>query len=55
MKREKWPLFSLVTSTYQAGKVKGKIGVIGPTRMPYSKLISLVDYTAKVLGEVLSE
>jgi heat-inducible transcriptional repressor len=47
--------FSLVTSTYQAGEVKGKIGVIGPTRMPYSKLISVVDYTAKVVSEVLSE
>ncbi len=47
--------FSLVTSTYQAGKVKGTIGVIGPTRMPYSKLISIVDYTAKALSEMLSE
>jgi len=47
--------FSVVTSTYQAGKVKGTIGVIGPTRMPYSKLISIVDYTAKALGEILSE
>ncbi|OGC76554.1 MAG: heat-inducible transcription repressor HrcA [candidate division Zixibacteria bacterium RBG_16_50_21] len=47
--------FSLVTSTYQAGKVKGTIGVVGPTRMPYSKLISIVDYTAKALSEILSE
>jgi heat-inducible transcriptional repressor len=47
--------FSLVTSTYQTGKVKGTIGVIGPTRMPYSKLISIVDYTAKALSEILSE
>jgi heat-inducible transcriptional repressor len=46
---------SLVTCSYQAGKVKGTLGVIGPNRMPYSKLISLVDYTAKVLGETLSE
>lgn len=45
---------SVVTSTYQAGKVKGSIGVIGPTRMPYSKLVSVVDYTAKLLTELLS-
>lgn len=46
---------SVVTSAYQAGKVKGTIGVIGPTRMPYSKLISIVDYTAQALSQVLSE
>jgi heat-inducible transcriptional repressor len=45
---------SLVTSPYRAGKVKGTIGIIGPTRMKYSKLVSLVEYTAKRLSEVLS-
>jgi heat-inducible transcriptional repressor len=45
---------SLVTSNYSAGEVKGAIGVIGPTRMPYSKLVSIVDYTAKLLSAVLS-
>lgn len=46
--------FSLVTSSYKAGKVSGTIGIIGPTRMRYAKLVSLVDYTAKLLSEVLS-
>jgi len=46
---------SLVTSTYKAGEVSGTIGVIGPTRMPYSKLVSIVEYTAKSLTEALSE
>ena len=45
---------SLVTSTYKAGKVSGAIGIIGPTRMRYAKLVSLVDYTAKLLSEILS-
>lgn len=45
---------SLVTSNYSAGEVKGTVGVIGPTRMPYSKLVSIVDYTAKLLSAVLS-
>jgi heat-inducible transcriptional repressor len=46
---------SLVTSSYRAGNVSGTIGVIGPTRMRYAKLISLVDYTAKLLSEILSK
>jgi heat-inducible transcriptional repressor len=46
---------SLVTSSYKAGKVSGTIGIIGPTRMRYAKLISLVDYTAKLLSEILSK
>ncbi len=46
---------SLVTSPYRAGKVRGTIGIIGPTRMRYSKLASMVQYTAKLLSEVLSK
>ncbi|MGB2768908.1 MAG: heat-inducible transcriptional repressor HrcA [Candidatus Zixiibacteriota bacterium] len=45
---------SLVTSPYEAGKVRGTIGIIGPTRMRYSKLVSMVQYTAKLLSDVLS-
>ncbi|HEQ98026.1 MAG TPA: heat-inducible transcription repressor HrcA [candidate division Zixibacteria bacterium] len=46
---------SMVTSTYRAGKTTGTIGVIGPTRMEYSKLMSIVDYTSKVLSRILSK
>ncbi|MEW5924595.1 MAG: heat-inducible transcriptional repressor HrcA [Candidatus Zixiibacteriota bacterium] len=45
---------SLVTSKYRAGNLSGSIGIIGPTRMPYSKLISIVEYTAKSLTEALT-
>ena len=45
---------SLLTSSYDLGGVKGLIGVIGPTRMNYSKLVSLVDYTAKMLSDIFS-
>jgi len=45
---------SLVTSRYKVGKISGTIGIIGPTRMPYSKLVSVVEYTAKTITEVLS-
>jgi heat-inducible transcriptional repressor len=46
---------SLLSSTYSAGKFKGVLGIIGPTRMPYSRLIGIVDFTAKRLSEILSE
>ncbi len=46
---------SLLSSSYQAGKFKGTLGIIGPVRMPYSRLLGIVDFTAKRLSEVLSE
>ena len=46
---------SVVTSDYQVGTVHGTLGVIGPTRMDYSKLISLVGYTAKAVSEHLTD
>ncbi len=45
---------SLVTATYTAeGRVLGVLGVIGPTRMPYDRLVSVVDVTARALGSAL--
>jgi heat-inducible transcriptional repressor len=46
---------SLLSSNYQAGRFRGTVGIIGPTRMPYSKLFGVVDYAARRLSEVLSE
>jgi heat-inducible transcriptional repressor len=46
---------SLVTATYSANEgVLGALGVIGPTRMAYDRIIPIVDFTAKVLGTVLN-
>lgn len=45
---------SLVTSTYKVGNISGTVGIIGPTRMAYSKLVSMIDYTARTITEVLS-
>lgn len=45
---------SVVSSSYRVGNITGTIGVIGPTRMPYSKLVSIVEYTARSITEVLS-
>jgi heat-inducible transcriptional repressor len=44
-----------VSGSYQAGHIRGTVGVIGPSRMEYAKLMSVVDYTAKILSEILSK
>lgn len=41
--------FTLVTSSYRSGDLTGVIGVIGPTRMPYDKIIGLVDHTSRLV------
>jgi heat-inducible transcriptional repressor len=47
---------SMVVSTYSNNKfVSGAVGIIGPTRMNYEKMISIVDHTAKTLSQILSE
>lgn len=46
---------SLVTAPYgMDGKVIGVLGVIGPTRMAYDRVIPIVDVTAKLLGAALN-
>ncbi|HEX5438609.1 MAG TPA: heat-inducible transcriptional repressor HrcA [Gemmatimonadaceae bacterium] len=45
--------FTLVTAEYSAGALSGVIGVIGPTRMPYQKVISLVTHTSQLVSELL--
>jgi heat-inducible transcriptional repressor len=48
--------FSMVMAPYKNGdqKIIGAIGVVGPTRLDYAKIVPLVDYTSKVIGKVLS-
>lgn len=45
--------FTVVTAEYHTGSLAGVIGVIGPTRMPYEKVISLVNHTSQLLSELL--
>jgi heat-inducible transcriptional repressor len=47
--------FTLITDTYRIGKMRGIIGVIGPTRMSYSRVISVVQYTSRLLSDVLGK
>ena len=46
---------SLIVAPYQNSqeKIVGAIGVIGPTRLNYARIIPLVDYTAKVVGQLI--
>jgi heat-inducible transcriptional repressor len=46
---------STVISPYHdaAGRIVGVIGVIGPTRLNYARVIPMVDYTARVVGKLL--
>ena len=45
--------FTVVTAEYSAGSLSGVIGVIGPTRMPYDKVIALVGHTSRLVSELL--
>lgn len=46
---------SIIAAPYanSAGKVVGVIGVLGPTRLNYGRIIPMVDHTAKVVGRLL--
>lgn len=47
---------SLVTAPYKVGgEVVGVLGVIGPTRMAYDRMIPIVDVTAQLLGAALNQ
>lgn len=46
---------SVVSSPYEVdGKVVGTLGVIGPTRMPYDRMIQIVDITSRLVSNALS-
>ncbi|MEP4196285.1 MAG: heat-inducible transcriptional repressor HrcA [Aliishimia sp.] len=48
---------SLVVSPYMNAdrKVVGAVGVIGPTRLNYGRVVPIVDYTAQLVGKLLSD
>ena len=48
--------FSVVTAPYEVdGQIVGTVGVIGPTRMAYERVIPIVDVTSKLLSAALSQ
>ena len=47
---------SVITAPFAAGgKIVGTLGVIGPTRMAYDRVIQIVDITSKLVGNALSQ
>jgi len=48
---------SLVVSPYMNAdrKIVGAVGVIGPTRLNYGRIVPIVDYTAQLVGRMLAE
>lgn len=49
--------WSMIISPYRNAqeKIVGAIGVIGPTRLNYDRIIPMVDYTSRVIGKMLDE
>lgn len=52
---EKLSEFSVVTTKYKFGDADGVIGMIGPRRMDYPKIIAIVGYMSKLLTNILSK
>jgi len=51
---EEMSVCSVIMADYgQKGQSMGKIGIIGPTRMEYSRIIPLVEYTAEIINQLM--
>jgi heat-inducible transcriptional repressor len=48
---------SLVVSPYMNAdrRIIGAVGVIGPTRLNYGRIVPIVDYTAQLVGKLISD
>ncbi|MCK5573771.1 MAG: heat-inducible transcription repressor HrcA [Bacteroidetes bacterium] len=51
---QKLERYSVITAAYSMGDVAGSIGVLGPKRMPYDRMIPLVDFVARAISEMFS-
>ena len=46
---------TVVSAPYEVdGRIVGTVGVIGPTRMAYDRMVQIVDITSRLVGNVLS-
>ena len=48
---------SMIAAPFRDGrqKIVGVVGVIGPTRLNYGRIVPIVDYTAQLVGKALSD
>lgn len=53
-KEKKLQDYSFISKEYRFGETQGTLGIIGPKRMEYSKIVAIVDYMAKMLSEYLT-
>ena len=53
MRLEPLRFCSIVAVSYRFGEFGGSVGVIGPTRMSYAYMTSLVGYVARAVGNIL--
>jgi len=51
---EKLHEYSLITKEYSFGETSGTVGIIGPKRMEYSKVVAIISYLGDMLTEVLT-
>lgn len=47
--------YSFITKEYKFGETNGTVGIIGPKRMEYSKIIAIIDYMSRMLSEILTK
>lgn len=52
---EKFNEYSLITKEYKFGETSGTLGIIGPKRMEYSRIIAIIDYLSKMLSNILTQ
>lgn len=50
---EKYSKYSLITKEYKTGELTGTLGIVGPKRMEYSKIVAAVVYIAELLTKEL--
>lgn len=53
-KSKKLQEYSFISKEYNVGETHGTLGIIGPKRMEYSKIVAIVDYMAKMLSVYLT-
>jgi heat-inducible transcriptional repressor len=45
--------YSFISKKYKLGEISGTLGIVGPKRMEYSKVVAIVDYVARMISEIL--
>ena len=52
-RKKKLEPFSVITRDYEIGNVRGLIGIIGPTRMDYGRMVSIVNYMCRAISSTV--